>query len=86
MHSGLISMATPKFWPVLCMVILNVAAAPAQIAPSAKRPPDEGQSSVTSEAVSRTRLSKFRPFLGAVRHQSNILKPESYDGQNVTVI
>jgi uncharacterized protein involved in copper resistance len=90
-----------KFLLFLCVASLTVAAAPTQTAPSAKRPPDEGESPNSSDALSRTRPSKLRPFLGAVRHQGNFYvlragdleyklddsaQAKAYDGQNVKVI
>jgi hypothetical protein len=80
---------------------LFVTAALAQTAPSAKRPPDEGQTPSTSEALSRTHPLKLRPFLGAVRYQGNTYvlragdlqyrlddsaQTRAYDGQNVKIM
>jgi hypothetical protein len=85
----------------LLIALFLLAAAYAQTAPGAKRTPDEGQSPNSSEPLPRTRPSKLRPFLGAVRHQGNSymlragdleyklddsVQARAYDGQNVKII
>jgi hypothetical protein len=96
-----VRLAYEKCGSCTLIATLCVTAALAQTAPSAKRPPDEGQTPSTSEALSRTHPSKLRPFLGAVRHQGNTYvlragdlqyklddsaQTRAYDGQNVKIM